>query len=358
LPSTTLFHVSLRGHAETPHKLAIGLTEFEAPKIFTRQMFYQMVQSPEIQKFESEKGIPIRMIPMQKFLDPKQLTTGVSPLLIQTKLFDQVIKGAENVILFDRAAKVVSMDAPKKEVPLVNYTDFKVHKGLTGAKPRTAGGYYDHVELDCSQENGLYRVEIAMDKTWIRDAQWSAIEDALENAGKAMYDQVLSTIMAKYEADVDSTMTDTVANWGGSHYKALVKGVSLISSQRMRATSVFIHPDELYDLMILDYFVHSNYSERAAKGDIDWEEGLAGYLFPNKIPIYFTPSVTAAKMTIAAANKAVVLGIRQGLTIENFNDVVGGQEGGVITMQWDVKSGKDAKKTKPTLKSWAVATAA
>jgi len=272
---------------------------------------------------------------------------------------DTVIRGADFVELWNKVSKVVEMPSSKWDCPVIAYTDFKDYKGKTGSHGiRESGGFFSAVPLDCSNQKGLHRVKVAMNKTWIRDNNWSAIEEAFEAAGQTMYDEILGSIITELLTDVATGFTDTVANWGASHYKSLVKGLSLVAGKHMYPNIVLIHPDELYDLMILDYFVHANYSALAAKQAINPVSGLAGYLFPNSTPIYFTPKCTAASMIIADAKRASVLGVRQDLTIENFDDVLKGEEGAVLTMQYDVKSGKDAKPTSNIIYAWAVVTAA
>jgi len=329
----------------------------------TRSLLYGKDNLEAIRKFEAERGLPLREIPLGSMVrwnrsSKKVEAVGVDPSLIAQKVIDTVVSGADYVPLWNKISRVTQMTAQKEEVPIMTYTDFKIRKGVTGSRVSTAGGFASGVELDCSNEKGLRRVEVSLRKTWIRDNKWGALEEALRDAGYAMYDEVLGTIITELEADVNSTFTDGVANWGNDHYKSLVKMVSLIAGKRLYPDMVLIHPDELYDILILDYFVHANYSGLAAKGSIRKESGLAGFLFPNNVPIYYTPKVTAAKMICLSSQKAAYLGVMQDLTVEDFNDVLGGKEGSVLTMQWDVKSGKDATPTSNVLYAWAIATSA
>lgn len=330
----------------------------EFPKMVSRRILFEGETAEELKKFESEKGLTIRQIPLGWFMDKlKTESTGVSPSLIQQKVMDVAIEGAEFIDLYSKAARVIRMTSNKFEVPVFSYTDFKpIGKGVTGAKAQESGGHIDTIELDCSNKKGLYRVKIALDKTWIRDAQWNMLEDAIRAAGYQMQDAIMAAIVAEYEGDVDSNMTDTVANWGNSHYKSLMKAISLVQAEQMYPDIVLINPTEVYDLGIEDYFIHAQYTTSGMKAAPT--RGLFGYIYNNNIPIYVHYKVTSGKMTVADSQKAVVLGIRQELTIENFNDIINGEEGAVLTMQFDVKSGKDASKLKPTKKAWAVVTSA
>lgn len=325
------------------------------PDVVSRSILYEGPLALAARKLEAKMGIPISEIPWSKFIGPsKTETIAIDPALIQVKAMDTVIRGAETVTMHDKAAKIVEMTAPKQEQPLMAYDAFTVYHGTHGAKLRRSGGNVDRVELDCSNDRGLHRVEIALRKTWIRDQNFGAVEESLSSAGMVMYDEIFGDVVAEYETDVNSAMTDTVANWGNGHYKALLWALGLVAAQKMYPSVAFVNPTEIYDLGISDYFIHGEYTSKAGSLQLEPQNGLLGYLMPNRIPIYFHHKVTTAKMTIAAAQKAVILGIRQPLQIENFNDVLQGLEGAVLTMQWDTKSGNDAKTTKPTQKSWAV----
>jgi hypothetical protein len=311
-------------------------------------------------KFESEKGASLRDIPLSKFLkwNGKHLeSTGVDPSLIEQRVMAQVISGGEFVPLWDKVVPVFTMDADKQEVPVIYYDDFKTYSSGRGRTVRKSGGFVSGIELDCSNEAGLHRVEVAFRKTWLRNSRLDFLDTALQLAGQAMYDEVLGEIITELEADVDSTMTDTMANYGNDQFKCCVKMVSLIAAKRLYPTMILINPQELYDMFILDYFIHSNYTALGAKQNIQPESGLAGYLFPNSVPIYFTPKVTAAKI-ICLAPQAGALGIRQELTFEDFDDVRNGEEGAVLSMQWDKKSGADATPTSNVQYAWAITSAA
>jgi len=339
------------------------VTNVEFPKTVTRGILYRGDALTELKKFETEKGVPLRQIPLKDLIHfnkatQKCETVGVEPTLIAQKLMDNVIIGQDFVPLWNKISRVVTMDVNKVEQPIISYGDFKVKKGGTGGHIRTSGGFFSNVELDTSDEQGMYRVEVALRKTWIRDNKWSAVEESFRAAGQTMYDEVLLSIITKYLADVDSTMTAALSAWGNSHYKAFVKMVSLISAKKMYPDLILIHPDELYDLGIQDYFIHQNYSALAGKVQITPTSGLFGYLFPNDIPIYFHPNVTAASMICADSQRAAVLGVRQDLTIENFDNVIEGEEGAVVSMQWDVKTGADALPASNVKYAWAVCTAA
>lgn len=316
----------------------------------------------DLKKLEEEFKKSIRDIAWTDLLTVNrrgEATVAVDAGLIAVKVLDDVIVGAEDTAVWRDIARVEEMTTPKLEVPLITPDDFKVYKGRGEGPARAAGGGFDRIELDCSEDNGMYRVELGLGKSWLRDYGARRLGEALRQAGAALSLQVAKDIMAKYETDVDTNMTDTVANWGNDAYKALIKGGSLIRAKGMSPTVAIVNPDEEYDVLILDYFIQQDYARVAHALPI--EEGVIGYLYGRACPIISTRAATAASMTIAAKEKACVIGVRQDIQIEDFNDVRDGLEGAVITFQADVKSGKDAKgvtASKPTYQAWAVATSA
>ena len=333
-----------------------------------RKYLYEL--KPQIEKFETE-GAKRRLteIPLSEFridgLGPKFESGGVSvdAGLIAVRLLDAVIQGAEYSDIWRQMARVEPMDAPKVEVSLISPDDFMIRKGRRGVASRTTGGGFDRVELDCSEDKGLYRVDLDMSRTWLRDNGPGKLDEALRAAGQALSLQIATDIMVKYETDVDATMTDTVTNWGGAataHYKALVKAGALIRKKGMQPSAVLVNPDEETDILSSDYFIRQDYARVAHALPLPENQGVIGYMWGDK-PIISTPAVTAAKMTIACVEKAVIIGTRQDVQIDNYVDIRQGLEGAVISFQADLKSGKDAKgvsANKPTKLAWAVATGA
>ena len=331
-----------------------GKTGALVPKL-NEQGLYQ--KNAALLKFESKIGMTIRQIPFGYFAEHFLKQDGtIDPQLIQQKVLDLVIQGAEFIPIYDRLATIVDMTAPKQELPVSAYTGFTVVKGSQGSGTKQAGGYTDVIELDCSNGKGMYRVDVAFEKYWIRQAQWSAVENALRDAGQVMYDAVAGAILDKLVADVDSTMTNTLANWGNGAYKSLMKSFGLLASAQIRPTAAIINPSSIVTLGAEDYFINSLYVT-AGKMDLEPESGLFGYLMPMKVPIYYHYKQTAHDMTMLSVRKSAAMGIFQPLTVESFNDVWNGKEGGVLTMQFDVKDGKNANKSKPTAKAWALVTA-
>jgi hypothetical protein len=283
-------------------------------------------------------------------------TVGFSDDLITQKVHDTVIRGAEDQEdLLGKFAKVVDMQSEIEVVPLITPDDFKIYPGVTG-NTRFGGGVFDRVKLDCSGGRGIYKMDLGFEHWWKKSNGYGAIEEALWAAGNAIFKDIITKVMADLEADVNAAMTNAVANWGNSHYKALVKADSLIRAEGMTGPfSVLISPAEVYDLMILDYFIQQDYARTASA--LPKESALIGVLF-GSTPIFAHRGVTAAKMTMVSNQKSSVVGFYEPLTIVDYEDVRQGMEGSVLRVQYDYKNGSDAEMTKPTQKSWAIATGA
>jgi len=330
-----------------------------------RELLYQLAGEGAIPRLEEKfrrsigvkQRVPFRNIPFSAI----KTMVGTDDSLVSAKVIDSVIAGAEDDEgLWQLMAKIVYMEKAKEMVPFITADDFAPVPWVQGTAPRASGGSFWAAELDCSLDKGLYAFRVGLTKNWIRDNGFDKLEESLRAAGQAMGRQLIQATITKYLADVDATMTNTLANWGNAHYHNLVKMESLIADVGMSPTIALVNPDEGYDVGVSDYFISQDY-ERAARG-IPRDLHAVGNLY-GRIPIIRHRDVTAASMIMAAAEKAMVIGLMdEGIKIEDFDDVQQGMEGAVVSLQYCIKSGKDAAgpkdATKPTAKSWAVTTSA
>lgn len=309
-----------------------------------------------------DRAVTIRDIPLKKFTE----AVGIDDSLVDAKVHDLVVQGAEDdETLWTRMAQAVYMDRPKEVVEFITQDDFKLAPWTQGTKPRSSGGSFWGVELDTSVQKNLYAMDLNISRNWIRDNPASKLESALRAAGQAVGRFLIQKIVAKYIADKDASMTDTLANWGDlgaltdNHYAALVKMESLIADEGMNPDIILVNPAEGAELASYDYFVSQDY-ERVAKA-IPQSLHSVGMLY-GKIPIIRHRDVTAASMIMADAHKSMVLGIREDIKIEDYESIREGLQGAIVSVQYDIKSGKDAAgpsgATKPTDKAWAVCTSA
>ncbi|MCK5642642.1 MAG: hypothetical protein KAJ19_17675, partial [Gammaproteobacteria bacterium] len=290
----------------------------------------------------------------------KKLTVGYDDEIVEAKVYDTVVRGAEeSETLWGEFAKVAQMTAEIERIPMFTPDDINFKPWVRGTKPRASGGSFWEVECNCANEKNLYGLDVGISKSFVSRRGFDAVEEVLWGVGQSAGRLILQGIVTKLLADVDSALTDTLANWGAGHYKALVKMESLIATYGMTPSVALVNPGEGYDIAILDYFIREDYS-RAAKG-IPASLHSVGSLF-GRLPIYRSRDMTAASMILAAAEKACVVGVLEPLSIDSYDDVREGMEGAIAHLQFDVKSGKDAHgpsgATKPTAKSWAVCTSA
>lgn len=341
----------------------------------TRDLFYGEGSEilPKIQTYEEElnHGDPypgdvfktIRDIPLKKF------AVGADDELLAAKVFELVVRGAEeDENLWRRSARIVQMEKEIERVPLMTPDDFAFKPWVRGTAARSSGGSFWMVELDCSDDKGLEAVDVGLSAAFVKRRGFDAVEEALISVGQAAGRLVLQAINAKYLADVSTSapdMTDTLANWGDpggltdDHYGALVTMEGLIAKNGMSPDIVLVNPDEGTDIAATDYFISQDYS-LAARG-IPKDLHTIGSLF-GRIPILRHRDVTAASMIMAASAKSMVVGIIDDLSISDYDDVRKGMVGAVCSIQFDVKSGADAKgpagATSPVIGAWAVCTEA
>ena len=339
----------------------------------TRDLFYgedsEILTKIQVYEEELNSGDPFPSDVLKTIRDVplKKLAVGADDEILAAKVYSLVVRGAEeNESLWRQSARVVQMEKEIERVPLMTPDDFLFKKWTRGTGAKSSGGSFWMVELDCSDDKGLYGVDVGLSSAFVKRRGFDAVEEALISVGQSAGRLVLQAIVAKYLADVSTSgpdMTDTLANYGDlgaltdNHYAALVKMESLIAKNGMTPTICLVNPDEGADIASYDYFVSQDYS-LAARG-IPKNLHSVGSLF-GRIPILRHRDVTAASMIMAAAYKACVVGIMDDLAIDDYDDVRKGMVGSVCSIQFDVKTGADAKgpkgATNPTAGAWATCT--
>jgi len=337
-------------------------------KVLSRNVFSEYTE--EIVKFESDinqrlmykpphGGLwSVRDIPLADLVKKVEAVAADDGLL-EVKVIDTVMRAEEEELnVLGNISKVVEMSAVTVPQPLISSTYFKVWAATDGADVIGAGGMFPSVTLNCANQRGLYKTNVDLSRTWIKDHGFGAVEEAVFAAGQAVYYDMASKVFTDLIADKDSTMTNTVANWGNNHYKSLVKGDALIrATGDFRNRVVVINPDEIYDIMTTDVFIHQDYARVANGAPVNG--ALVGYLY-GYIPIYAHRAMTAASMLVLTKGISSIVGMRQAVQFEGYQDVRKGLEGTLISLQYDYKNGYDALPSthKPTAKSWALITGA
>ena len=335
----------------------------------TRDTIYGLDEGSKertLREYAKQRGLsrvpPLKEVPLEWLT----MTVGVDDELIRAKLVSDVIRGAEeDENLWRAMCKVVDMDEPQTRQPIITSEDFKLAPWTQGTKPRSSGGSFWGFEFDCRADKGLWAFEVGLTRNQIRDAGYDALDEALVAAGQAVGRHLIDVIDAKYIADVDASMSQALAAWdprteGDDHYGAVVGMEAALAKLGFNADLILVNPDEGADCGVLDYFIRDDY-RYVAKG-IPSGIHTVGALY-SRIPIVRHREITATNMIMAESQKAMALGLMEGgVKIENFESIEDGMEGAIVSIQYELKSGKDAAgpkgATKPTHKAWALCTGA
>jgi len=252
----------------------------------------------------------------------------VDPNLVQKKVLADVLHGAEANKAWKDWVRVVDMDVPQVSQPTISEDDFEVYHGTAGGRSPTGGGKFGSVNLDCSEDKGLHTLPLAIKKTWIKDANWNAVQEATTVAGSAMYKHVASdvcTALASAAGGTESFDTDL--------YKTIVKAISTVRNAGFNVDAVLLRPTEEATLMAMDKFISIEQLGRVGRLA---EEGVIGNFY-GTIPVYST-SVMGANPIVYSRAKGIVVGLRQDIQIEEYNEPLDGLEGAVLTMRFDIQT--------------------
>lgn len=285
-------------------------------------------------------------------------TVSVPNTLSALKIADEILEGAEPYSAWKQYSRVIDMDVPKVNVPITKYTDtvggsiddqkgIQIYKeGGTGTPP-AIGGKIETVELDCSGTNNSYRGTLSVERNDVKDNNFLAVEQSLKNAGNEFYFMVgVDLIETQVTAAVN---TDTKANLesatpSNSELEALIEVIRgrFPGSQRNRADTMFIHPLDAA-LAVKNAGTNGEYAfiSRFLLGPTDATDvvnnsGLAMALGLRNV--WETPQITQGNVLITKRDINQVVGLREDLTIENFDLSVGGLYESDLVIRYDKKS--------------------
>lgn len=283
-------------------------------------------------------------------------TVSVPGTLSALKIADEIIEGAEPWSDWKQYSRLIQMDTPKVNVPKTKYTD-TVGGGSSdaidifkeaGGKPPLIGGKVEPVELDCSNTNNSYRGTVQVERNDVKDNNFLAVEQPLKNAGNTMYYLVGKKIIDTLITDT-TTNTDTRANLDlatsvHSEFESLGNVIRSIfpGTQRNRADTMFIHPADAMQTITTSTGASGSYPfiSRFILGPTDSKDvvnnsGLASALGLRNV--WETPQITQGTVMITKRDVAQVVGLREDLTLENFDLTVGGLYNTDLVIRFDVK---------------------
>jgi len=304
--------------------------------------------NPNLDKvWYSQYGIRIGdMASTNPYIGGKQLheTVSVPNTLSALKIADEILEGAEPWSDWKQYFRLVDMDTPKVNVPITKYTDtvggaIGAQKGIeiyteSGGTPPAIGGKVETVELDTSGTNNSYRGTISVNRNDVKDNNFLSVEQSLKNAGNEFYYMIGEKLIRTLTAD-SAVPTDTKANLDlatpvQAEFEALINVIrgKFPGEQRNRADTMFIHPTDAME-SIRNAGTNGEYPflSRFIVGptdntDVVNNSGLAAALGLRNV--WETPQIEQGTVLIVKRDIAQVVGLREDLTIENFDLSVGG----------------------------------
>jgi len=268
------------------------------------------------------------------------------------------LEGAEPYSDWKQYSRLIEMDAPKVNVPKTRYTD-QLGGGLgtafnldifkeSGGKPPVIGGKMEPISLDCSNTKNSFRGTIRVERNDVKDNNFLAVEQPLKNAGNLFYYLAGKRILDTLVADT-TTNTDTKANLDfatpiHSEFESLSQVIRSIfrGTQRNTADTMFINPTDAWTTIATSTGASGSYlflDKRVLRDDNNSDvvnnSGLAAALGLKNV--YETPQITAGTVMITKRDVAQVVGLREDLTIENYDMTVGGLYDSDLVLRFDVQ---------------------
>ncbi len=285
-------------------------------------------------------------------------TVSIPNTLSILKIADEIIEGAEPYSDWKQYSRLIEMDAPKVNVPKTRYTD-QLGGGLgtafnlnifkeAGGKPPIIGGKMEPIELDCSNTKNSFRGTIRVERNDVKDNNFLAVEQPLKNAGNLFYylagkriiDQLISDTGTN-TADLSALDFDTPIH---AEFEALSNVIRSIfrGTQRNTADTMFINPADAWQTIAKSTGASGSYlflDKRVLRDDSNSDvvnnSGLAAALGLKNV--YETPQITAGTVMITKRDVAQVVGLREDLTIENYDMTVGGLYDSDLVLRFDVQ---------------------
>jgi len=286
-------------------------------------------------------------------------TVSIPNTLSALKIFDEVIEGAEPWSDWKQYAKLINMDTPKVNVPITKYTDtvggdpanqknITIYKEASGAPP-AIGGKSTPVELDTSGTNNSFRGTLSVQRNDVKDNNFLAVEQSLKNGGNEFYFMTGKRIIDDMVAAVPAANQDTKANLdsatpSNAEFEAMVEVIRgrFPGVQRNRADTMFINPSDAAKAVKNagangEYvFVNRFMVGPTDTSDVVNNSGLAQALGLRNV--WETPQIAPGSVLITKRDINHLIGLREDLTIENFDLSVGGLYESDLVIRFDSKS--------------------
>jgi hypothetical protein len=286
-------------------------------------------------------------------------TVSVPNSLSALKIADEILEGAEPWSDWKQYSRLIDMDSPKVNVPITKYTDTvggspTDQKGLiiykeAGGVPPAIGGKIETVELDTSGTNNSFRGTISVNRNDVKDNNFLSVEQSLKNAGNEFYfmigKEIIDTLVSQTTGP-SNTATKAALHNDTPVQKELEALVEVIRSRfpgtlRNRADTMFMNPSDaaltVKTASTGGFYPFFNRFELGPTDDTDVinNSGLAQSL--GLRAVWETPQIEAGTVMITKRDIALVTGLREDLTIENFDLSVGGLYQSDLVVRIDIK---------------------
>ncbi len=284
-------------------------------------------------------------------------TVSVPNSLSALKIADEILEGAEPWSDWKQYSRLIDMDAPKVNVPITKYTDTvggspTDQKGLdiyteAGGVPPAIGGKIETVELDTSGTNNSFRGTISVNRNDVKDNNFLSVEQSLKNAGNEFYfmigKKIIDTLVSTTTTNTASKAALANATPVQEELEALVEVIRsrFPGTQRNRADTMFMNPSDaaltVKTASTGGFYPFFNRFELGPTDDTDVinNSGLAQSL--GLRAVWETPQIEAGTVMITKRDIALVTGLREDLTIENFDLSVGGLYQSDLVVRLDIQ---------------------
>lgn len=279
------------------------------------------------------------------------------------KIADEIIEGAEPWSDWKSYTRLIPMETPKVNVPKTKYTNqvgggsadsIDIFKETSQGKPPVIGGEMEVISLDCSGSKNSYRGTIQVSRNDVKDNNFLAVEQPLKNAGNLLYYLVGVKLINTL---ITNTTTNTAARAdlddpsGGGASQTYFEAISNVirnkfPSQRNKADTMFINPLDAWKLiatggtgnnypMINRFILGPN--PQGPEKDVINDSALATALGLRNV--WETPQIAAGTVVITKRDVASVTGLREDLTLENYDLTVGGLYNTDLVIRFDSQYG-------------------
>ncbi len=284
-----------------------------------------------------------------------QETVSVPNTLSILKIADEIIEGAEPWSDWKQYARLVNMDAPKVNVPKTRYTDqlggeLGVANTISvfaeaGGKPPIMGGKMEPIELDCSNTKNSYRGTIRVERNDVKDNNFLAVEQPLKNGGNLFYYLAGAKVIDTLVSGSTNTDVKSSLDLGTPIHANLEALMNVIRSkfkgtQRNTADTMFMHPTDAYTTVVTSSgasgswpFLDKRVLREDNNSDVVNNSGLASALGLRNV--WETPQIAAGTVIITKRDVGSVTGLREDLTIENYDLTVGGLYDSDLVIRFD-----------------------